>query len=396
MRPRISTLLIAAALYGIGAAPARAQNATIDSRWIAYLGCWESVAVKQPIVCFVPAADPAAIDLVTVENGEVVTAEQIIATAARFETAHGECSGWHSAQWSAVSDRLYLHSEESCPGWGTRTGSGVIAINRASQLTYIQGSTVGTKTGVRVQRYHEARADLVLPSEVKDALDALHVDLTAAAQARATATAPLAVEDIAEASQTVDADVVEAWLVERGGSVAVDAKRLVTLANAGVPSRITDLLIALSYPGVFAIDASGHRGERRVDTTEVSGPFYSSAPIYGVCDMDYLPFPYASYYCDGFGSVYQYGYAYYPYTYPVTVIYLGSIGGSGPANGSGSHGRVLNGHGYQEGPGSSPEVVSRWGEPRSGASGSSSGPAANPSSSTSASSGEQRTAKPRP
>jgi hypothetical protein len=162
-------LLVAAALFSIGT-PAEAQNTTLDSRWIPYIGCWKLMAPRQSLVCVVPAADSGAVDLVTIENGAVIKAEQIIAGGRRLETAHGECTGWQSAGWSTVSDRLYLRSEESCPGWGTRTGSGVLAMTREGQLLYIQGSTVGLQTGVHVERYREI-TDSALPSEVQDALD---------------------------------------------------------------------------------------------------------------------------------------------------------------------------------------------------------------------------------
>lgn len=395
MRTPIPTVLIATALLGLAATPARAQNATIDSRWIAYVGCWESVGgAKRSVVCIVPAADTSAVDLVTIENGEVIKAEQILANGARVETTRGECTGWQSAEWSAVSARLYLRSQERCPDWGTRTGTGMLAMARDGLLLYIQGSTVGLKTGVRVQRYREVKTDLVLPSEVKDALDALHLDLSTTAQAYAAATAPLAVDDLTEASRELDADVVQAWLIERGGSFNIDARRLVALANAGVPSRTTDLLIALSHPGVFTIDATS-RGARRVETEESSAASsFSPTPWYGSCAMEYMPFP--SYYCDGFGSYYPYGYSYLR-DYPVVIIYTGS-GGSGGSDGgstfSRSHGRVVNGQGYQVGPRTN-EGATRWAEPRTGLTGSSSTGAVSPASTSSSSSGG-RTAKPRP
>jgi hypothetical protein len=399
-------LLVAAALLGIGTPnPAEAQNTTVDSRWIAYIGCWKLISPRQTLVCVVPAVDTGAVDLVTIENGAVVKAEQVIAGGRRLETAHGECTGWQSAEWSRVSDRLYLRSEESCPGWGTRTGNGVLAMTREGQLLYIQGSTVGLQTGVHVERYREITDSLALPSEVQDALDALHLDLTAASQARAMAKAPLGIDDLAEASRELDLDVVEAWLVERGSSFNLDGKRLVALAKAGIPSRITDLMIALSYPGAFSIDATSHRGERRGDAVLAYGsgvgPMYPVSSWYGTCGMDYLPFPYSSNYCDGFAG-YPYAYDYYQHDYPVIIIFNGSSGGSGGGGApspSGSHGRVVNGRGYQEGQGTNANVA-RWGEPRSSSStGSSAGAAAPPPpppATSSSSSGEQRTAKPRP
>jgi hypothetical protein len=243
-----------------------------------------------------------------------------------------------------------------------------------------------------------------LPGEVQDALDALHLDLTAVSQAHASAKAPLGIDDLAEASRELDLDVVEAWLVERGSSFNLDAQRLVALAKAGIPARITDLMIALSYPSVFAIDAGSHSGARRGDTVVAygsgAGPIYPVSPWYGSCGLDYLPFSYGSNYCDGFAG-YPYAYDYYQNNYPIIIIFNGSGGGSGGGGGSSgsrSHGRVVNGGGYQEGQGTNANVA-RWGEPRSSSStGSSAGAAAPPPppATSSSSSGEQRTAKPRP
>ena len=396
MRTPIAVLFAAAALCGIGAAPApaHAQNPTVDSRWLAYLGCWRSIEIgRESTVCLVPGAEPATVDLVTIDSGHVVAAEQIIA-AQRIETARRDCTGWQEAHWSGVSDRLYLRSEETCPGWGTRTGTGLIALTHEGQLLYIQGSTIGQKTGIRVQRYREAAAELDLPSELRDALHALETDVTATARARAAAAAPLAIDDLAEASRALDVEVVEAWLVARGVSFRLDAARLVSLAQAGVPSRITDLMIALSNPDVFVVDARA-RGTRRVSTSvdpgSVPPPVYPGPELYGACAMQYVFLSVYSSYCDAYAFRYPYPYGWYP----VSIIYTGDASGGGGGGGGGggsdsrSHGRVINGRGYQQGASTSSDVV-RTGQPRSTSSG------ATPAPSASASSGEQRTAKPRP
>ncbi|MGE5802631.1 MAG: hypothetical protein ACM358_10255 [Gemmatimonadota bacterium] len=389
MRTRIAVLLAGAAVVGIGAAPARAhaQNPTVDSRWLAYLGCWRSIEIGiESTVCLVPGAETAAVDLVTIDSGRVAAAEQIIA-GQRLETARPDCTGWQDAQWSGVSDRLYLRSEETCAGWGTRTATGLIALTQEGQLLYIQGSTIGGKTGLRVQRYREAAAELNLPSEVQDALNALDTDLTATARARAAAAAPLAIEDLAEASRELDVEVVEAWLVARGGAFQLDAQRLIALAAAGVPARITDLMIALSNPAVFVVDASAGEA-RRVSTSVNPGPVppvYPVSELYGACGIPYVFLPLSSPYCDGYAFRYPYPYGWYP----VSIIYTGGVSGGGSGGNSRSHGRVVNGRGYQEGTSTSSDVV-RTGQPRSTSSG------AMPAPSASTTSGEQRTAKPRP
>jgi hypothetical protein len=392
MRTRIPVLLAATALFG--SVPVQAQNPTVDSRWLAYLGCWRSIELgHESTVCLVPGAEAEAdaVDLITIDSGYVVAAEQIAATGQRLETMRADCTGWQSAQWSAVSDRLYLRSEETCPGWGTRAGTGLIALTHEGQLLYIQGNTLGGKTGVRVQRYRETAVAPDLPSEVKDALSTLNPDLTARARARAGAAAPLAIDDLAEASRQLDVAVEEAWLVARGGSFHLDAERLVALARAGVPARITDIMIALSNPGVFVVDASG--GRRVSPSEQGSAPVPAVYPVlepYSSCAMQYqyVFTPFYSSYCDAFAFRYPYPYGWYP----VSILYTGGTtgGGTGAGGEVRSHGRVVNGRGYQEGRDPSGDVAR--GDP--GRSTPPGGGTSTPSASASA--GEQRTAKPRP
>lgn len=378
MRTRTQTLLVVGALLGIGAAPLRSQNAPIDQRWLAYLGCWERIEAAKSHVCVVPTTAPEAVDLVSIVKGEVTARERIDAS---------------SAEWSAHGQRLYVRSETSPDSAGT--GTGVIAMTGNGDWLYIQGMTVAGQTGVRVQRYREATSELLLPDDVAAAL---RLNVASTLWARAAAGAPISTEDVIEASRHVDTSVLEAWLVERGEPFTLDAKRLIALADAGVPSRVIDLMVALSYPRAFAINTASHQGERLV-ATRSSGQ--GAAPIGYVTRYDPLCYdydsmlPYAAYDCTGLGSSYGYGYGWYPGGYPVTIIYSGSSGGGG----SRPHGRVVNGQGYAKGGDTgpaqgTPRPSDSWSRPSSGSSGSSG--AAAPSTSSSSGSGEQRTAKPRP
>src|SRR5438876_849851 len=89
MRTRIQTLLVAAALLGAVATPARGQKPAVDSRWLAYLGCWESIESTKSLVCLVPAAGPSTGDLLTITKGPVVTREPTAATGERVATPGG-------------------------------------------------------------------------------------------------------------------------------------------------------------------------------------------------------------------------------------------------------------------------------------------------------------------
>src|SRR5436309_2402720 len=114
--PWASGIPAAAALLGAGAAPARGQNTAVDSRWLAYLGCWESIESAKSLVCLVPAAGggTSAVDLVTITKGQVVTRERITPSGERVATRHDDCTGWQSADWSSTGARLFLRSADTC------------------------------------------------------------------------------------------------------------------------------------------------------------------------------------------------------------------------------------------------------------------------------------------
>ncbi|HEX9349566.1 MAG TPA: hypothetical protein VF919_18485 [Gemmatimonadales bacterium] len=396
MRTQTETLLVVAALLGFSAAPARGQDTAIDPRWLAYLGCWEQVGTVKSIVCVVPAAGTSTVDLLTVMKGEVSARERMAATGERLQITKGDCTGWHSAQWSPHGQRLYLRSEDTCAG-GTAAGTGVIAMLDDGHWLYIQGMTIGGQTGLRVQRYREASSELLLPDDVAAAL---RLGISSTLQARAAASAPLAIDDVVEASRNLDGAVVEAWLVERRQRFTLDAKQLVALAEAHVSPRVIDLMVALSYPKVFAIDAASRQGERVAAAHSYgvgTAPADYFAPHDPFCSSYDFIYPYSSYDCTGFGRAYAYGYGYgwYPGGYPVTIIYTGSISGGS----SRPHGRVVNGQGYAKGDdGATAQALPRptndsWSRPSSGSSSGSAGAAAPTSSSSSGSSG--RTAQPR-
>ncbi len=396
MRTRTQTLLVVAALLGTGAVPARGQDAAIDPRWLAYLGCWEQVGVAKSAMCVVPTGDRSTVDIVTIAKGEVTARERIAATGLRVETTRDNCTGWQSAAWSPRGQRVYLHSEDACFGEPAREGTGLIAMSGAGWLLYIQGITIGTQTGVRVQRYREATADLLVPDDVATAL---RLGVSAIIQARAAAGAPLVTDDVVEASRIIDVAVIEAWLVERADPFTLDAKRLVALADTGVPSRVIDLMVALSYPKAFAINAASRQGERLI--RRPAGDGFGTLPATYVLGYDplcsgyYLMYQYSYDCAGGYGYGYGYGYGFYPGSNPPTIIYVGGGGGSS----SRPHGRVVNGGGYAKGDDAAtarglPRPSGDFSRPSNGSSGSTG--TGTQSTGSSSGSTEQRTAKPRP
>lgn len=397
MRTRTQALFAVAALLAAGAAPARGQDAASDPRWLAYLGCWEPSESAKSVLCVVPAAGASAVDFVTVVKGQVTTRERIAATGERVETGSGDCTGWRSAEWSGHGQRLYLRAEDTCAGATARGGTGVIAMSADGRWLYIQSATVAGQTGLRVERYRAARGDVVLPDDV---LDAVRLGVAATIKARAAAAAPLSTDDVVEASRKVDTAVLEAWLMERAEPFTLDANRLIALADGGVPAQVIDLMVALSYPKVFAINAASRQGERRAGVSgRGTDPVSAYRPSDPFCSSFDLMYPYASYDCSGLGYGYRYGYdlygtgyrGWYPGGYPVIIVYTGS-----PSGGPRPHGRVVNGRGYRDGAVGTPEPAARPREPTAQTRGGSTGTPSSGGTSSSSGSGEQRTAKPRP
>jgi len=391
-----------AALVLVRAVPAAAQDAQPDPRWQAWIGCWEPANRPSPspggaarafLVCVVPAGAASAVDVVTVADTEVVARERVEATGERRALTRDGCTGWESAQWSPDGRRVFLRSEYACPRSLPRRSSGLMALSAEGDWLDVRAVTAGDKTGVRVLRYREAGAVATLPPVIAAALEA---GAAAAGAARMAAAARVATADVVEASQQLDAAVVEAWLAERGQGFTIDGRRLVELADAGVPEPVIDVMVALSYPRVFTVNAATRQGEFRPEPeTRGTAGSYGAAP-YGWGSNYYSPYGWDSYWPSPYGyfSPYAYGwngyspygygaYGYGPYGYSGYGGFGGYYGGGGviiTVNGGGTgqatpHGRVVNGRGYSQGSGTGTDA-----RPRERQEGSTSGSGAAPAS----------------
>lgn len=404
---------IALGLLFAAAVPVQAQSTQLDSRWQAWVGCWEPVG-NEPLaadrsttageVCVMPAEGTSAVDLASVDNGKILSREHIDANGEHEPFNQDGCTGWRSAVWSAEGRRVYLHSELSCAGL-KRTSNGVIAISPTGELLDVRGVSAGAGSGVRILRYREAA-----PSQTLTSVAALLQDRTlAVSTARTAAEAPVTTSDVIEASKHLDAPVLQAWLVARNQGFNLDGKQLVKLADGGVPGPVIDAMVALSYPRVFAISPTTPAGEFRPNTSQrVASTYDDNEPPTSVIMLDpygyspfgwgyFSPFGYSAYGYPGFGySPYSFGYGWYPGYAPVTIVR------TNPPEPT-SHGKMVKGRGYVSGSGGSNTgrtgmPTSRMSHPRSQPSGSTGGVSANRTGSSAGSSSTTttRTAHKRP
>ena len=400
------TAAIAAALVSLSAATGAAQQAN-GSRWQGWLGCWTAAApdalvpASAPVVCITPTSNADVVNVATVQDGKVLATRTIDASGTAQPIEAKDCSGTQSAEWSADARRVYLKATADCAGT-TRTTSGILAMSPTGEWLDVQGMAAGEGENVRVARYRDAGLPETLPADIKSALEGRSASVQGA---RVAAGADIGTRAVIEASKKATPSVVEAWLLERGQRFTLDASTLVQLADAGVPARVTDALVAVSNPQQFAVahptpDVQYNRTEDDVTGRRI--PVFLAPPPY-----DPFGWGYSSYY--GYGYPYGYGYGsrygypyggfggYYGYPYyggaPVIVVPGGTVPG-------GSGGRMVKGQGYRPGVGSG--STGRTARPRnqpapsdtrssgtSSSSGSSSSGSSQPASTT-------RTARPRP
>jgi len=428
----------------LGAAVGRAQNPRPDQRWQAWLGCWRPESAPAPagatarLVCVLPVPGTPNVEIAAVVDSEIVSRDTMVATGERRATSRDGCDGWESATWSSEGQRVYLHSEFTCPGGLKRTTSGLMTLTPDGRWLDAQGVSLRGQMSVRLVQYADAGLPGALPGEITAALRGRGL---AVGLSREAASAPVTLADVVEASHALDPALIEAWLGGAGQGFQLDAKKLVALSDSGVSDRVIDVMVALSYPQVFAVNpASGQEEFAPVSATR-RAPVYADS-LYGTryaqpwCSSPwgwdyYRPWSYSPYGC-GYDSPFGYSpYGYSPYGYGYNPWYGGYgwnygggtvvIVGGGGGGQSAPHGRVVKGHGYsQDGQtsGSGNQARPRGGnapsqerqrssDPGSGSSAGSSPPSSSgssapapPSSSTSSrpssGSSEGRTAKPRP
>ena len=404
--------LLASALLLTTAAPTLAQDRDYDARWLPWLGCWEPVAgsddADAPMLCLRPVAGDDGVDMLTVADGEIASQETIRADGMSRRTSREGCDGWERTSFSDDGHRVYLRAEFVCEGGVERRSAGLMSMVSPYEWLDVRTVDVAGESVPWVLRYQLAALKAVEAAGLED----IAADRTMAQQsARIAASSALTIKDVVDASSHLDAKAVEAWIVVRGDQFALDASRLIALADAGVPESVIDIVVAVSYPEQFVVDRNlaggadlaeseytstgryGRAGRARFGYGRYYDPFYYDPFFLSPFYSPYAGYGYYSPYRYGFGYGLGYGgfgFGYGSYgTYRPTIVVVGRR-----QQESAGRPRAVRGRGYTRGVGSS---SSRSGGARSRG-GTAGGAAAAPSRSGSSSWGSKatgRTAKPR-
>jgi hypothetical protein len=282
-----------------------------------------------------------------------------------------------------------------------RTTSGILALTAQGEWLDVKGVKAGDGTTVAVTRYRDAGLPGGLPSEISGAL----ADRGMSSQgARVAAGADVGTAAVTEASKVASDAVVEAWLLERGQAFALSGRELVALADAGVPARVTDAMVAVSNPKAFSVARQDPRDRVGAGDDEVVGRRISVYldPRGGPWSWGYSPYGYSPYGYSPYGySPYGYSpYAYSPYGY---YSPYGGYGAYAPVivvnrpDAATAHGKLVKGRGYtRDEPAGSAASSTRAPAERPASSAGSSGSTRSDGSASSGSQSTGRTAKPRP
>lgn len=388
MRTRTSLLAGAALLVAATAQPVSAQ-ASPDSRWQAFLGCWAPIvqddgqSAAQHTVCFRPAAD--GVDVLTVVAGEITGRQHLAPDAGPQAVKDEQCEGTETATWSKDGARVYLRSTLQC-GENVlgRDGAGAFALAGPSTLMEVEAVGVNDQYGVRVQHYYALGA-AAYPASLRE------LATMGSASARLYASAPLTMPDIVDASTVLPPQALQAMLLNApDADIALDADALLALAEAGVDGDVIDTIVALAYPERFAVATAPRQEADQRDYTVRERMYYP-----------YDPFRYDPYgrYGYGFGynsynPYYRSPYGWYTGGTRVIIVDRDKDDTAQPARG-----RLVKGQGFtRPGRTGSDSQTSRTARPaveRSSQPSTSTGAASTSSGSSSSSSSERR-AKPRP
>ena len=257
---RMVTLGILVSAWLIMAAPIAAAQ-EVDSRWAPWLGCWRAVdeTAAAPMLCVVPLTGEAAVEMLTIVDGQVVSRESIFADAQEHAVSRDECQGWERAEFSDDSRRIYLRSELTCGASLHRSSTGVMSMVSPYEWLDVRTIDMDGQSLPWALRYRLASQTDFQAAGQGNLVSALGPD---ARMARRAASLPMAVDDVIEASGKVSAETLQLWVVERGEPLALDASRLIEMADVGVPPSVIDVVVAVSYPEKFVVNEGRTAGRR--------------------------------------------------------------------------------------------------------------------------------------
>ena len=250
--------------------PVRAQAEETRAGWAPFLGCWQPQSAEEAegMLCLV--AGGRDVEMLTIVEGTVAFREPFSADGRTREIERDGCHGTESARFSDDRLRLYTSSDIACAGEAPRRSTGIIAMAGPAGWLDVRAIEESGATTVWSQHYRRTSSRVLVDLGLVDAVG--QVD-PFALRGIGFAPAVLTIDHVIDASRNVNGEAVEGWLAEVGREFAgLDADDLIRMDDAGVPDAVIDVVVAVSFPGHFAVNSGedhrdGRHGYRR-------SPFY--------------------------------------------------------------------------------------------------------------------------
>jgi len=226
--------------------------ADTDGRWTPFIGCWEPTGNDSDagILCVVPESE--GVHIFTWSEGAETTSDLLIADGNRRDAVMEGCEGYESSQFSADGRRIFTRSEFVCGGNTGRESSGIMSMISPTEWIDVHSLDSEGEHVAWVQRFRSVTPESLLEAGLADPTEGIGM---AVHTGRIVASSSVSFDDIAEASEQVHAKAVEAWIAARGERFQFRGEDLVALVDRGVPESVIDVLVAVSFPDRFVIEA---------------------------------------------------------------------------------------------------------------------------------------------
>ena len=347
------------------------NHGNLDERWLPWIGSWRLVSntintmqtplKEEYLLAIHPDDEGNSVSMENTRDKEPIFEEKIEADGLRHSLDKDGCTGWYSYTWSENGNRLLFSGESSCAGNLSQKISGISLIDTIGDYVDIKLLKSGDEKAITIRRYMKVDIDIGAPAPLI---------LTKAFNGRIAVGKGFSIDEVIELSGKLEPELLETALVEMNNSFPVNSKQLVRLSKAKVPSRIVDLMVALSFPEKFTVEKSTPLW---VETSpDFTAPYYRG-PMYPWYWTASAYFLYGYQY---WGWDYYHQFGWYPYNYGYG--YVTHNGGSGKGS---NGGQLVSGQGYTRVYPNSSSPARRYAQPRNARNQSYSGSSATSSSS---------------
>ncbi len=326
--------------------PEKANYENLDPRWLPWIGSWrlvsnkvntkESFSKEEYLLTISPGSNRNSVIMKGIRGDKVLLQEEIIADGLRHPLKEEKCTGYYSYSWSETGKRLLLNTESDCPGDPPRRISGMSIFDEGGEWLDIQLLQSGEEKAVSIRKYRSVDSDSVTSPRFNPTRNSI---------LRIAAGKNFSISEIIELSSKVKPEVLEAALLAIRKPFPINSKQLIRLSDAGVNSRIVDLMVALSFPDKFTVK------QETISLAQAAGPrsnypFFRMPYHYYYYDYPFLPWHWASW------TYMSYGYSYLGwytdgYYYPLWSYYQPIYEGGGGGGGARHNGNLINGQGYK-------------------------------------------------